>query len=160
MFIASKIHATAVIVCTWIAALFGPDTRKLPYFPIEISRAAASNDQAHGVFVWGVISILPTLLFESFYFTNASLSEKGHITTVTSIVFGTPLFLWPAVLAIAWFDDRNHMFLHLAGVSVLLLLVMANVLASGPRMNHKLPVFVCGLILFSTSALIKVLAIV
>jgi len=139
MFFLSKVHVVAVIVATWGCALFGG--QGLPYFPIEISRAAASNPKAHAVFTWGILSLLPTLLYESYV-------DAGQR------ILGNPLLLWPAVLTLAYFDDQRHMALHVVAVCVLILLVLSFVLYSEDT-HHRLPVFLCALAVFGLSATMK-----
>ena len=103
MFFYSKLHTVCVIVLIWICALFVD--KKVPYFPIEISRTAASGPAAHSVFIWGTLSVGPTLLFETY-----KLGTQG--VDMFRLVLGNPMLLWPIVLCIAWFDDTRHFFLH------------------------------------------------
>lgn len=160
MYFASKVQTLCVVLLTWGVALFEGN---LPYFPIEISRTAASGPLAHGVFVWGIISILPTLLFETFFvretvvvifvgtaFENAS----SNVQQSMALVFGSPLLLWPIVLAVAWFDDTKHFWAHMTGVAMVIGLVCANVFLGG-SIQRKLPVLVCALALFGLSSLMK-----
>lgn len=92
-----KVHLLVTIIATQLVALFYD--RKVPYFPIEISRTAASGQTSLLTFRVGVLSILLTLFW------------TGHLTLTTFI-------LWIGLSIVAVFDDVSHWGLHMMGVAV------------------------------------------
>ena len=142
MFFVSKCHMIAVIICTWCCALFVD--RKVPYFPIEISRTVAAGPLAHSVFTWGTISIIVSLLYDSF-------SVRGNMY---ELVFGNPIVLWPIIVSIAWFDDARHFNLHCLGVIIMLIMIALHVFFS-KEAQFKVPVYVSALCLAGVGALMK-----
>lgn len=149
MFHLSKIHTALVITCVWFCALFVD--RKVPYFPIEISRTAASGPVAHSVFVWGIMSTIVTLLYETY--------RAWRTVSVFQLVFGNPMILWPIVVFIAWFDDTRHFYLHNGAVICMLGMVGTYVFLSEDA-NLKVPVYVSAISLGLVGACIKGGAIV
>ncbi len=135
MFFLSKLHTLLVIVGVWFCALF-VDCR-VPYFPIEISRTAASGPTAHSVFIWGTMSVGATLLYETY---------KARHLPIFRLVLGNPLMLWPIVMIIAWFDDTRHFYLHNTAVVGMLGMVAAYVFLSEDA-NLKVPVYVSAIAL-------------
>lgn len=150
MFFLSKLHMVAVIICTWFCALF--IDKRVPYFPIEISRTAASGPVAHSVFAWGTMSTIVTLVYETFH-------AWANKAPMIRIVFGNPMILWPIVVFIAWFDDTRHFYLHNLAVVCMLGMVGVYVFLSDDA-NLKVPVYVSGISLGLVGACIKGGAIV
>lgn len=148
MFFATKVQTTVVVCLVWIISV-GWD-QSVPYFPIEISRTAGSSHLAHQVFIWGIISLLPTLFYETFH-TFHAVSE--------TLIFGNPLFVWPFILSIAWFDDKRHFILHNVSVACMLLMVACHAL-TGDNRHLKIPVFVCAQIIAGVSVVLKGIAII
>lgn len=97
-----KIHILVTVIYTMYAAVFIDGC--IPYWPIEISRMAASGDYALCGFRLGVTLMPVTLLCEN----------------VTPIAVA----LWVALMALAWIDDVTSFAGHMFGV-VLLGLVCA-----------------------------------
>ena len=149
MFFLSKCHMILVILCTWLSALF--IDRSVPYFPIEISRTAASGPVAHSVFTWGSISLILSLLYD-----NCFIVARGDMF---QLVFGNPIMLWPIVVSIAWFDDTRHFHLHNLGVTCMLGMIALHVFFAKDA-QLKVPVYVSALCLVFMGAFIKGGAIV
>jgi len=95
---AVKIHLLCTIVATQAAALLCAD--KLPYFPIEISRTAASSSESYWIFLIGV-ALLP-----------------GYMPVV---VEASTLLVFAGLFVLALCDDVRYYRLHMFGV---LLVVM------------------------------------
>ncbi len=93
------IHVCLVIIATAIAALvYG----NVPYFPIEISRLAASGWLASHIFKWG-LSILPIAYF---------LFSTTRVQPVFWAIFIGLQF-------VTFWDDVNHWFVHMFGVVII-----------------------------------------
>ena len=89
-----KLHLLATVAAVMYAALF--IDKRLPYWPIEISRMAASGPAALSVFRAGVTLLLVTIIY----------GEGSHLAT----------WLWVALMQIAWLDDVTSFAGHMAGV--------------------------------------------
>ena len=92
-----KIHILVTVIYTMYAAVF--IDRRVPYWPIEISRMAASGDYALYCFRLGV-TLMPATLF------------CENVTPIT-------VALWVALMAIAWIDDVTSFTGHMFGVALL-----------------------------------------
>lgn len=148
MFFITKVQTVIVVCIVWSISVGWE--RSVPYFPIEISRTAGSSQLAHTVFIWGIISLLPTLLYESFV-TFHAVSE--------TLILGNPLFIWPFILSIAWFDDKRHFVLHNVSVSCMLFMVACHAI-TGENRHLKIPIFVCVQLLAAVSVLMKAIGII
>lgn len=103
----------------------------LPYFPIEVSRLAASSMRSAWIFRIG--SILSSLVL--FY-------EKGlweHLVACFGFVL------------LAWFDDTHHYVMHVVGVVVMLL-------GAIPLVSWR--VQLCAMILFVARILMKCVMVI
>lgn len=97
MLIFKSLLFTTVVVTMGTAVISG----SLPYFPIEISKCAASTTQSLWIFRIGSILSSLVLWYEKGFWEHA----------VACIGF----------IILAWFDDTNHPNAHMAGVLVMLL---------------------------------------
>ena len=129
---AAKIHLLVTIVVQTLVCLKDP-VSTLPYFPIEISRIAASSRVGKFVFQVGVATLIFTLL----------LSSEFN---------GTTLFLYFALMLIAYFDDVNNWGLHMLGVGLLFLVGVYHLYNEGSSVLR--PILVATLIYF-TRLLVK-----
>lgn len=77
-----------------------------PYFPIEISRCAASG--AHHIFSMG--------LFESFLVYAATLKQGVPLSPLV-------ILIWAALSIIGFFNDVDHWLIHMIGVTILVVAV-------------------------------------
>lgn len=93
-----RLHLVAMIVAVQLAALFVD--RAVPYWPIEVSRMAASGWLASRVFVAGAVTLGVTMyMVDSLSAMNAAV--------------------WAAIVVIAVFDDIAYYKTHMAGVALL-----------------------------------------
>ena len=95
-----KLHIAAIVASVFDAAL--RVDRSVPYWPIEISRMAASGPAALWRFRVGM-SLLPL---------TALLARTG----ANNILLG---FAWLGLMAVVWFDDKRHWSEHMAGLYVM-----------------------------------------
>jgi len=94
-----KAHVLATIVATQIVALLVD--RSVPYFPIEVSRTAASGPTALCTMRVGFVLLLPVLVWQQ------------QLTMPT-------LWLWAALVCIAVADDVRYWTVHMLGVAMML----------------------------------------
>lgn len=146
MFFYAKCQFVAIVIIIFARAMTGSSSG-LPYFPIEISRAAAANASIAGspFFFVAMLTLLPTLTLETYWLHWAHMHSP----------LDTPLLLVPAVLLAAWFDDRAHIWLHNLGVLLLLLLVVAHALLLQSEWRHPYIVVGAAFALFASSAALK-----
>lgn len=100
-----KGHLLAVVLATQVSALIWG---KVPYFPIEISRTAASGAIPLTVFRVGVASSILTLL----------LARSLNPLTCS---------VWLCLTVICVFDDVNFWALHMLGVGGMILVAIYSV---------------------------------
>ena len=79
---------------------------EVPYFPIEVSRTAATTPLNRWLFPLGVLSLVPV----------ACLADGATHTQLARIAPS-----WLGLALLAWFDDSSHLFLHMLGVALMLL---------------------------------------
>ena len=127
----SKIHAALIILCTWIAGLF--IDKSVPYFPIEISRTG-TGPYSSLIFKWGAVSLVVSLY----------LDGAMHIRQKYSEMLSSPVPIWGCLLVIAWFPDHTHLLIHGAGVILLMMCVLLNVLFIGDA-QRRLPIVLTAL---------------
>jgi hypothetical protein len=96
---AAKLHILATVV---LSAVTGLLYGKLPFFPIEISRAASSCPESLLVFRTGAVCLIGTLW-------------------ITDSINAVTLLLWAGFSAIAVFDDNSNLTMHFVGVGIVLL---------------------------------------
>ncbi len=101
-----------------------------PYFPIEISRLAASNATAGRVFFWSVLA-LPAVYFLGLWAALYSIvtTFNAGIPFMYAAILSLeknleifPYYLavpWIGLLMVACFDDLNHWELHMTGLAIL-----------------------------------------
>lgn len=123
-----------VIICTQITSIFYGG---IPYFPIEISRSAASP-YANIVFKIGVLSLFPTLVYEKMY----------HLIGV-----------WIGVLIAAFFDDVNYWTLHTFGVAMIFFSPIPFLNLSHVTFRERLLMLMVGFVIFVVKISFKFLAI-
>ncbi len=90
-------HSLTVVASVLLIAWHG---RQYPYFPIEISRSAATNDLALRVFRYGSVSVLLSMYFEQ----RCSLPD---------------LVAWVSMCGIAICDDVKYPNTHVAFIGTL-----------------------------------------
>lgn len=94
---AAKIHLLLTILATQIVALF---VGGVPYFPIEISRTAASSKLASGCLSIGAITLIITLV------------AANELTPIT-------FMMWAGLLIVALIPDNVFMLAHMLGVVII-----------------------------------------
>ena len=99
-----KWHLACVVASVFDAAL--RVDRALPYFPIEISRMAASGPVALRRFRWGV-----TLLPLTALATDIALPGELALSMLP--------FAWVGLMCVVWFDDKHFWNEHMAGLYVM-----------------------------------------
>jgi hypothetical protein len=104
-----KVHLLATVLLTQMSALIWG---KVPYFPIEVSRTAASGPIPLTIFRTGIVSIIVTL------FITKSLSVQT-------------VMVWLALSIICLFDDVNYWLIHMSGLLGLILVSLYSVYARG-----------------------------
>lgn len=104
-----KAHLLATILATQVSALIWG---KVPYFPIEISRTAASGPIPLTIFRIGIVSVIATL------FITKSLNIQTFV-------------VWISLSTICLFDDVNYWALHMSGVAGLLLVSIYSIYLRG-----------------------------
>ena len=107
---AVRFHLFATVVCVQVAALLVD--RRVPYWPIEVSRTAASGPAAFTVFVVGAATLGVTLY-------------------QTATLCATTAALWLALLVIALFDDVSFFEAHMGGVAALAAVAVAAAVQAG-----------------------------
>ena len=92
----TQLHLLITIVATQVTALI---SGKVPFFPIEISRTAASSSLSYLVFNVGILSFIVTVLLVGLFDWNIFL-------------------LWIGLSIISIYDDVNHLNAHNLGLVV------------------------------------------
>jgi len=129
-----KAQLLTTVIATQVSALtYG----KVPYFPIEVSRTAASGRIPMGVFRCGILSLIITLL----------VSNTLDWQTFT---------VWLSLSLICCADDVNHWFLHMTGVFSLILVAAYSIYERG---EAALIPFVVAIMLYLVRLLVKFLVI-
>ncbi len=105
----TKLYLLFTICVTVIAAHLDFEST-LPYFPIEISRVAASSKRTLNLFRMLALTVGPVMLL------------LGEMKDMASCV------VWLGLITLAWFDDVNHLLLHMLGVGILVI---------GSMLSHK-----------------------
>ncbi len=119
---AIKIHLLVTIIATQVVALFYE--RTVPYFPIEISRTAASGKTSLLTFRVGILTIILSLLW------------TGQLTLITFL-------LWIGLSIVAVFDDVSYWGLHMIGVGVVFVIMTVHTFQHGAMMP-----ILCALIIY------------
>lgn len=127
-----KLHLFLTVVCVQVAALFVD--RNVPYWPIEISRMAASGPMALQAFRIGTLTL------------GAAMAMDG---TWTEPVL---LLLWLAMFIIAWVDDVTSQTGHMFGVA---LLGASACWQTSLRGREAVPIFVIASVVFVARLVLK-----
>jgi hypothetical protein len=90
-----RAHIFGTIILTQLTAIFYTGVSTLPYFPIEISRTAASNPVSRVVLLVGLVTSGLHLLF----------SSKGYGSYIA----------WMGMCILSIFDDVEFWFIHMVG---------------------------------------------
>lgn len=126
MFQTVKQHLLVTVLLTQATSLLFGD--RLPYFPIEISRTAASHPTSYYVLVFGTLTC--------FGYISKYVDRPEMILS------------WLGMCVLAIFDDVNHWSAHMFGVLVMMLGVSTNIyLRSEMSDNQKLAYIICIFIL-------------
>lgn len=96
-----KLHLLVIVLMVQATALFWERDEPLPYFPIEISRTAATGVLNRWLFLLAILSLGVTLHLRR-------LLERYRL-------------VWIALLFLAWFDDKHHPLSHQISVGLLFL---------------------------------------
>lgn len=129
-----KAQLLTTVIATQVSALtYGV----VPYFPIEVSRTAASGRIPLGVFRCGILSMIITLL-------------------VSHTLDWQTFAIWLSLSLICCADDVNHWFLHMAGVFSLILVAAYGIYEGG---EAALVPFVVAVSLYALRLLVKFLVI-
>ncbi len=96
----TKLYLLFGIILTIVSAHLDSKS-KLPYFPIEISRVAASSTKTLNLFRTTAVLVGPVMLL------------FGELEDTASLV------VWAGLVLLAWFDDASHIVLHMCGVAIL-----------------------------------------
>lgn len=134
--LAVKLHLACTVLATLLAAVLVD--RRVPYFPIEVSRAAASGPVASWALRWGARTLGVTLL-----------ATDSFTATTTA--------LWISLSAIALFDDVRFWAAHMGGVVGLF--AVAILAATSRGRGAALPLL-AGVLLYALRLVFKVAAIV
>ncbi|MBX9636665.1 MAG: hypothetical protein K2Q45_03850 [Nitrosomonas sp.] len=104
--------------------------RTVPYFPIEISRTASTGRYAQHVFKWGITSIVLSLVYEHLFLDSV-------------------WFIWLGIMTAAWFTDKDHLYIHGAGVLLIVASVFYNVwyVSEAHLLQRRICIFTCALAL-------------
>lgn len=129
-----KAHVLATVLATQASALIWGD---VPYFPIEISRTAASGKVPLTVFRVGFATIGGTLI------ATRSLNVQ------TSLV-------WTCLSAICMFDDKSNWFIHMAGVYGLIGVSGYSIYLRG---SMAVMPFTCAVVIYLVRAAMKMILI-
>ncbi len=116
--------------------------RALPYFPIEVSRAASATALNRRLFPAGVLLLAGTLLLLGAPVAGRKPRHYG--------------LAWVGLLASAWFDDRQHVVLHFVAVALMTLGLWH---ALGPWQVGARRRFVAALALYGARVALKLLAV-
>ena len=147
MFFYAKVQFACVVLIVFAIALLAPDSR-LPYWPIEVSRAAESGGiWSNRVFLVGTLSLVVTMTWETFW---VHWNQMEH-------PLDTPLLFAPALIVVAWMADRPHMIIHNAAVAVVCAVVTAHTLVSA-EWRHRIVALAAAATLMITSASLKAAA--
>jgi hypothetical protein len=95
-----------VVAVQGVALLSSDPAEQLPYFPIEVSRTAATTAINRWLFPAGVLSLVPV----AHWADGATIEQFRR--------FGGA---WLGLLTVAWFDDCRHPLLHAVGVAAMAL---------------------------------------
>ena len=133
---AAKLHLFATVILTQATAVWSGN---LPYFPIEISRTAASGMAPLLVFRTGVTLLLATL------YSSKCLDW-------------TTLFLWAGVMVVAFVPDTVHLVVHNLGVLVVFL--TAGYYVYRHAHSTALPPLLCAVVIFLLRLAFKMLVLV
>ena len=129
-------HILLTVFCTVISAAFWGN---VPYFPIEISRNAASGIVPLTVFRLGFFSLIFTLIR-------------------TNTLTWTAYMLWISLVFIAAFDDFNYVMLHSVGVAGLIVSSACNVYFY--KWNSGVIPFCAALAIYGMRGLMKLFTLI
>jgi hypothetical protein len=128
----AKLHLLSVVLVTLLTAT---NSKRLPYFPIEISRTVASGGRLAGmVFKLGVGNLIGTL-----FLSHAIVPET--------------VGLWLALCVIAFFDDIRHPVLHVVGVAMLMIDMLCWALLLGDPWVYTL--FALAFLVYASRMVLK-----
>jgi len=103
--LAVKLHLLATIVITQAIAV---NKGAVPYFPIEISRTAASYEVAGATFTAGILTLTVTLVWTA---------------PTNCVTFG----LWLGLVIVALVPDTVSVWLHMAGVAIVFMTTILHI---------------------------------
>lgn len=106
-----KLHLLLIVLTVQLVALWQQE-EPVPYFPIEISRTAASGSVNRWLFPLGIVSL------------GVTLRSRGLLRRYRLV--------WVALLCIACFDDKYHPVLNQVGVALLFVTLMRSLLLALP----------------------------
>lgn len=102
---AVKLHLLGTVVATQVVALYDG---AVPYFPIEISRTAASSANANRALATGFATLIVTMLYTK---------------TLDAVTFA----MWLGLMIVALVPDTRNWSLHMLGVAIVFAAALAHV---------------------------------
>ena len=132
-----KVHLFVLVVIVQTIALFKETT--LPYFPIEISRTAATGDLNKTLFPLGILSLGIT-----FWMTGEFKLQY--------------LLSWIGLFILSYFDDEKYFLLHMFGVFIMIVGVILIGLYSKTR-YADLIIVLCAMIIYAVRVIMKLLVV-
>jgi hypothetical protein len=130
-----KAHVFVTIFCSLTLAALED---ACPYFPIEISRAAATSSLA-GTALQAGVTLLPITL------------------AATRTLEGLTLVVWVGLLIVAFVPDTVHRGMHRLGVAVVLLAILLHAWRNEKADGAAIA---CGIVLYGLRIVLKAAAIV
>lgn len=127
------IHLLAVIILVQVTAFVSVPLQKVPYYPIEFSRTAASSVHTNQIFTFGALSLVLSILIEERF---------------------TLLLPWFGLFILAAFDDVYHWDVHMCGIFMMMIGVVLHLLFM-PKLNDRFTLFLCANIIYVIRVVLK-----
>lgn len=147
----SKRYLLVLILVVQSIALLSTDPHEqIPYFPIEISRTAATTALNRWVFPLGVLLLVPVALR-----VDGPRTRSPMRFTVA----------WLGLFMLAWFDDKHYWLLHMIGVGLMILSLLSacgkwNGGSLGMELLWQNERLIGGLVLYAVRVVLKVAVVV
>lgn len=133
-----KVHLFVLVVIIQSIALIKETT--LPYFPIEISRTAATGELNKTLFPLGILSLGVTFWMTGEFKLQYILS-------------------WIGLIILSYFDDKNYFLLHMFGVFIMIVGVILIGLYSKTR-YADLIIVLCAIMIYAVRVVMKLLVVI
>lgn len=128
---AVKLHLLVTVVASQAVALYDG---AVPYFPIEISRTAASSANANRALATGFATLLVTLLY----------TKTLDVVTFT---------MWVGLMVVALVPDTLNWTVHMLGVVIVFVAALAHVYRH--RDAALLPPVICSAVCYGIRIILK-----